>query len=85
MIQAIILPLCFVSGVFIPISVLPTWLADIGKVFPVHALAAALLEAYNPHTSGSALSWGDLGVLCAWGVAGLIVAMRRFTWLPSGG
>lgn len=84
-IQAIILPLCFISGVFIPVAVLPTWLADIGKVFPVHALAAALLEAYNPHTVGSALNWGDLGVLSAWGIAGLIIAMRRFTWLPGSG
>ena len=46
------------------------WLIDIGKIFPVHALAAALLAAYNPHTSGSGLSWSDLAVLAAWGVAG---------------
>jgi len=84
-VQAIILPLCFISGVFIPVAVLPTWLADIGKVFPVHALAAALLAAYNPHTLGSGLSWTDLGILLAWGVAGLFVAVRRFSWLPKNG
>ena len=84
-IQAIILPLCFISGVFVPVSSLPTWLADIGKVFPVHALAAALLEAYNPHTSGSGLSWSDLAVLGAWGVAGALIAVRRFSWLPRSG
>jgi len=83
-VQAIILPLCFISGVFIPVASLPHWLADIGKVFPVHALSAALLAAYNPHTSGSGLSWSDLAVLGAWGIAGLIVAMHRFSWLPSG-
>jgi hypothetical protein len=49
------------------------------------ALAAALLAAYNPHTTGSGLQWGDLAVLAAWGAAGLIIAVRRFTWLPRGG
>jgi hypothetical protein len=57
---AIVLPLCFLSGVFIPILELPHWLIDIGKIFPVHALADALLAAYNPHTAGSGLRWGDL-------------------------
>jgi len=84
-VQALVLPLCFISGVFVATSVLPHWLADIGKVFPVEPLAAALLAAYNPHTTGSGLRWGDLAVLAAWGVAGLIIAVRRFHWLPSGG
>jgi ABC-2 type transport system permease protein len=82
---AIVLPLCFLSGVFIPILELPRWLTDVGKIFPVHALADALLAAYNPHTTGPGLRWGDLAVLAAWGVAGLIIAVRRFSWLPRGG
>jgi ABC-2 type transport system permease protein len=84
-VQAFVLPLCFISGVFVATSVLPHWLADIGKVFPIEPLAAALLAAYNPHTTGSGLRWGDLAILAAWGVAGLIIAVRRFSWLPSGG
>jgi ABC-2 type transport system permease protein len=82
---AIVLPLCFLSGVFIPVLELPRWLIDVGKIFPVHAQADALLAAYNPHTTGSGLRWGDLAVLAAWGVAGLIYAMRRFSWLPRAG
>ena len=81
---AIILPLCFISGVFIPIMELPHWLVDVGKIFPVHALADALLGAYNPHTVGSGLDWVDLGVLVGWGVAGLVFAIRRFSWMPRG-
>jgi ABC-2 type transport system permease protein len=84
-VQAIVLPLSFISGVFIPTSVLPSWLAGIGKVFPVEHLVAALLAAYNPHTTGSGMRWGDLAVLVAWGAAGLIIATRRFRWLPRGG
>jgi ABC-2 type transport system permease protein len=84
-VQAIVLPLCFISGVFIPVAVLPSWLADIGDVFPVHPLVAALLAAYNPHTLGSGLSWSDLAELAAWGIVGAAVAIRRFSWVPSGG
>jgi ABC-2 type transport system permease protein len=84
-IWATVLPLCFISGIFIPVSVLPLWLARIGYVFPIHPLAAALLQAYNPHTAGSGLNWGYLAILAAWGAAGLIIAVRRFSWLPRGG
>jgi ABC-2 type transport system permease protein len=84
-IWATILPLSFISGIFIPVSELPAWLAYIGYVFPVHPLAAALLLAYNPYTTGSGLNWGYLAILAAWGVAGLIIAVRRFSWLPRGG
>jgi ABC-2 type transport system permease protein len=83
-VQAIVLPLSFISGVFIPILELPHWLIDVGDIFPVRALAAALLAAYNPHTTGSGLRWGDLAVLTAWGAAGLLIAIRRFSWLPRG-
>jgi len=82
---ATVLPLSFISGIFIATSELPAWLARIGYVFPVHPLAAALLEAYNPHTTGSGLNWGYLAILAAWGAAGLIIAIRRFSWLPRGG
>jgi ABC-2 type transport system permease protein len=82
---ATILPLSFISGIFIPVSQLPAWLAYIGYVFPVHPLAAALLQAYNPYTAGSGLNWGYLAILAAWGAAGLIIAVRRFSWLPRGG
>jgi len=84
-IWATVLPLSFISGIFIATSELPSWMADIGYVFPVHPLAAALLEAYNPHTTGSGLNWGYLAILAAWGAAGLIIAIRRFSWLPRGG
>ena len=82
---ATVLPLSFISGIFIATSELPGWLADISYVFPVHPLAAALLIAYNPHTTGSGLNWGYLAILAAWGIAGLIIAVRRFSWLPRGG
>jgi len=82
-IQAIVLPLSFISGIFIATSALPRWLADIGKVFPVEPLAAAVLAAYNPHTTGSGLRWERLRRPRRLGAAGLIIAVRRFNWLRA--
>lgn len=80
--QAVMLPLYFISGVFVAVTVLPSWLVNVADLFPVRHLADALLVAYNPHTSGSGFVAGDLLVVAAWGVAGLLVAVRRFSWLP---
>jgi ABC-2 type transport system permease protein len=82
--QATMLPLYFISGVFVAASTLPRWLVDIADIFPVRHLAAALLTAYNPHTRGTGFAGTDLLILAAWGVGGLIVALRRFSWLPLG-
>ena len=82
--QAVMLPLYFISGVFIATSTLPRWLVNVAGVFPVRHLAAALLKAYNPYTRGSGFADWDLLIVAAWGVAGLIIALRRFSWLPLG-
>ena len=47
-------------------------------------LASALLIAYSPYTTGTGFAWGDLAIVAAWGVFGLLVALRRFSWLPLG-
>jgi ABC-2 type transport system permease protein len=82
--QGIMLPLYFISGVFVAVSTLPRWIVDVAAIFPVRHLAAALLTAYNPHTRGIGLAPTDLLVIAAWGAGGLIVALRRFSWLPLG-
>src|SRR5215469_7107318 len=81
---AITLPLYFISGVFVAVTVLPPWLADVGEIFPVRRLANALLVAYNPHTTGLGFAGQDLLIVAAWGVAGLLIAVRKFSWLPLG-
>ena len=82
--QALLLPLYFISGVFVAGPALPHWLADVGEIFPVRHLANALLTAYNPHTTGLGFAGPDLLIVAAWGVAGLLIALRRFSWLPLG-
>jgi len=82
MVQAVMLPLYFISGVFIPNVNLPTWLQDVAEVFPVEHLAHGLRHAFDPGTHGIGIVWTDLGVLLLWGSAGLVVALTRFAWTP---
>jgi ABC-2 type transport system permease protein len=82
--MALTLPLYFISGVFVAVTVLPPWLADVGQIFPVRHLADALLVAYNPHTTGLGFAGRDLLTVAAWGAAGLLIAVRKFSWLPRG-
>jgi len=81
---AITLPLYFISGVFVPVSGLPHWLSDVGEVFPIRHLASALLTAYSPYTKGLGFDGLDLLVVAAWGAAGLLIALRKFSWQPLG-
>ena len=83
MVQAIMLPLYFISGVFIPNVNLPSWLRDVAEFFPVQHLADGLHHAFDPAAHGAGIVWSDLGVLALWGAAGLAVALVRFTWTPA--
>jgi ABC-2 type transport system permease protein len=83
MVQAIMLPLYFISGVFIPNVNLPTWLQDVANAFPVQHLAGGLHKAFDPATHGTGIVWSDLGVLVLWAAVGLLIALRRFTWTPA--
>lgn len=83
MVQAIMLPLYFISGIFIPNITLPAWLRHVAAVFPVQHLAAAFRHAYLPGAHGSGLVWSDIGVLAIWAAIGLAVAVLRFSWLPK--
>jgi ABC-2 type transport system permease protein len=85
MVQAIMLPLYFISGVFIPNVNLPSWMRHVAELFPVQHLADALHHAYDPGTHGVGLAGSDLAVLGAWAAVGLVVALRRFSWVPSAG
>ncbi len=83
--NAVVLPLYFFSGVFIPLEDLPRGMRLIGDVFPVKHLFEALLTAFNPATSGAGIELDHLAMLSLWGVVGLVLAVRTFAWAPKGG
>ncbi|MGI8750258.1 MAG: ABC transporter permease [Thermoleophilaceae bacterium] len=84
LVNAAVLPLYFISGVFFPTDKAPAWLNDIASVFPVKHLADALLKAFDPRTTGAGIAWGDLGIVAGWGALGLVAAVLTFRWTPKG-
>jgi ABC-2 type transport system permease protein len=78
---AIMLPLGFISGVYIPSPTLPSALRHIAEGFPVQHLVAALSHGFLPGSTG--VAWGDLAILAAWGLGGLAIALARFRWTPA--
>lgn len=81
-VNAIILPLLFISDVFIPMENAPAWLSDLASVFPVRHLAEAMHTAFDPLHGGSGFEVESLLVMAAWGVAGVVFAVRFFSWEP---
>ncbi len=78
---SILLPLSFISDIFIQIDEMPTVLNAIGWFFPLrHAVHAAVTA-----TSGGALDadfWVNLGVIVLWMAATGLAAWRFFRWEP---
>jgi ABC-2 type transport system permease protein len=83
-VNAILLPLYFLSGIFIPEDQLPSGVIAFADVFPVRHFFDAFFDAYVP-AGGSAVSWDNLAIVALWGVAGLVLAIRFFRWTPRSG
>ncbi len=81
--NVIVLPLEFISGIFVPSEQIPDWMNSIASVFPVKPLFDSLFAAFDPLASGIGVAWGDLAVVAAWGVAGVLLALRSFRWSPN--
>jgi ABC-2 type transport system permease protein len=81
--NVIMLPLMFVSGIFIPNSEIPSSMQDVANVFPIKHIFEALLHAFDPATAGAGVQLGHLAVIAAWGAAGTFVALWRFRWTPA--
>jgi ABC-2 type transport system permease protein len=81
-VNASILPLLFISDVFIPLENPPAWLDITAKVFPVKHFVEGMLASYFPLPGQSAIKAGDLLIVGVWGLAGLLLAIRYFSWEP---
>ena len=79
-VNAAVLPLSFVSDIFIPSDHAPDWMQTIADVFPIKHFAQAMLASFDP--SFRAWSNVDLIVLAVWGVVGLLAAIKFFSWEP---
>lgn len=80
-VNVVILPMAFLSGSFGPTTDFPAALQTIADVLP---LTYFLDIVYGVYLGGDSL-FADpkaLAIVVAWGLAGLVVALRRFGWTP---
>jgi ABC-2 type transport system permease protein len=81
-VNAVALPVEFLSGIFIPFDdATPSWILWVARVFPVRHFVLSMQAGFI----GTAFSWTDVLVVAAWGAAGLLVAIRFFSWEPRRG
>lgn len=86
MANATLLPVAFISNVFIPFeSDTPRWLTTLGDVFPLKPFAESLSDAFNPFVDAPAFDWWALGRMVLWAIGGVVVALRLFRWEPAVG
>jgi ABC-2 type transport system permease protein len=78
-VNAIFLPVVFVSGVFYDVDAVPAFLRDVAEVLPLTHLIDGLSRAI---VGGGTLADGapDLAVLGVWAALGAVLAVRGFSW-----
>ncbi|MEV0132148.1 ABC transporter permease [Dactylosporangium sp. NPDC050688] len=80
--NGLLIPVAFISNVFMVGADLPAPLAWAGRILPLRHFADAVSAAFDPVAAGSGFRPGDLAVMAVWGAAGAVVAGRRFGWEP---
>ena len=58
--NAIILPMAFISDVFIAIEDPPGWLRTLGDILPLKPFVQSFQDAFNPAVPAPAFQWGKL-------------------------
>ena len=75
-VNAAVLPLSFVSDIFVDSAGAPEWMQTLGDIFPIKHFAQAMLASFDP----AFREWSEthLVVMAAWGLGALILALRFF-------
>jgi len=80
-VNVIVLPMAFLSGSFGPTRDFPAFLQAIADVLPLtyflDIVDGVYLEGESLFADPKALA-----IVAAWGLAGLVVALKRFSWMP---
>jgi ABC-2 type transport system permease protein len=79
--NATLLPLAFISGIFLaPSDQSPEWLDTIANIFPLKHFVVPFTDAFNPTFTGSPWQWDHLGYMMLWGAVALVFGIRFFKW-----
>ncbi len=83
-VNAVYLPAAFLAGAFFSPHHFPRFLRDIAAVLPltyfIRLVRNVMLHGHDIWSQGT-----NVAVVAAWGILGLIVALRYFRWEPSEG
>ena len=82
-VNASVIPLMFISDVFIPMDNAPSWINFIAQIFPVRPFSVALQDTYNPFVSSWGLDIQNVLVLIVWLSAAIFISIKFFRWEPS--
>jgi len=81
-VNAVALPAEFLSGIFIAFgNTTPSWILWIARILPVRHFALGMEAGFL----GTAFDWTDVLIVAAWGIGGLLLAVRFFSWEPRRG
>ena len=83
-VNAIYLPMSFLSGSFWSPHAYPRFLEVIADILPLTYFIRLMRDVVLRHETIWS-NWQPVAVVAAWGVAGLIVAVRSFRWEPREG
>lgn len=80
-VNATILPILFISNVFLQMENAPRWLDTVSHLFPVRHFADAMMALYAAGADAG-MPWTEIGVIALWGAIGVLAALRFFSWEP---
>jgi ABC-2 type transport system permease protein len=81
-VNAIYLPMAFISGVFFSTAEMPAFLEAISEVLPLTYFLDLIRASF---VGGETLTSSATAAVAVWGLAGLAVALRGFRWEPREG
>ena len=83
-VNAIYLPMAFVSGAFFSPHAFPQFLRILADLLPLTYFIRATRDVML-HDHRVWQNWTDIAVVVAWGALGAFVALTRFRWEPAEG
>jgi ABC-2 type transport system permease protein len=83
-VNAIYLPMVFISGVFWSTESMPAFLRAVADVLPLTYLLELMRRVFLEEDALSS-SATAIAVLAVWGAAGVVLALRMFRWEPREG
>jgi ABC-2 type transport system permease protein len=81
-VNAIYLPMAFVSGVFFSREEMPAFLQAVSELLPLTYFLELIRASFLP---AEGFGGGAVAALALWGLVGLVVSLRMFRWEPREG